>query len=60
MMFYVGYLFGKEDLGVTPFFVLVGLSCQVSHGNLNNPVSLMARYSEQGIFLLVNGSSIAL
>ena len=35
----------------------MGLSRQVSHGRLNNPVSFKESYAEQRIFFSVNGSS---
>ena len=56
-MFDVGCLFGKLELEVTPILALEGLSNQVSHGRLNNLVSLMAIYAERRFFFSINGSS---
>ena len=50
----------KKSLKLIQLLALVGLSHQVSHVRLNNPVSAMARYVEQMIFFSVNGSSTAL
>ena len=49
----------KKILKLLQFLALVGLSLQVSHGRLNNAVSLMARYAEQMIFFSLYGSSPA-
>ena len=49
----------KKSLKLLQFLALVGLSHKVSHARFNNPVSSMARYTEQRIFFLVNGSSPA-
>ena len=49
----------KNSLELLHFLAHVGFSEQVSHGRLNNPVYLMEMYAEQGISLLVNGSSPA-
>ena len=50
----------KKSLKLLHFLEILGLSRQVSHVRLNNPVSLMANYSEQTIFFSVNGYSPAL
>ena len=44
----------KKSLKLLHFLALLGLSHQVSHGRLNNPVSLMENYAEQRIFFSVN------
>ena len=40
----------KKSLKLIQFLELVGLSHQVSHGRLNNTVSLMESYAERRIF----------
>ena len=47
----------KKILKLLHFLMLVGSYRHVSHGRLNNRVSLMARYAEQRVFFSVNGSS---
>ena len=47
----------KKILKLLLFFALMGLSHQVSYGMLDNPVSLMARYSDQIVSFSVNSSS---
>ena len=52
------YLVNKS-LKLIQLLALVGLYLQVSHGRLNNTVSLVASYAEQRIFFSVNGYSPA-
>ena len=40
----------KKSFQLLHFLALVGLSHQVSHGRLKNPVSFMARYAERRVF----------
>ena len=45
----------KKILNLIQFLALVGLSCQVSYGRLNNSVSSIARYAELRISFSLNG-----
>ena len=44
--------FVKNSFKLVKFLAIVGLSCHVSHGRLNNIVSYMSRYAEKIIFFL--------